>query len=290
MGLRTAFLAALAIALMVFSREDAYLSLMRSRLSVVVLPLQYLVDKPMKLIHWAQTSFSSQQEVLEENARLRARELLLQARLQRLIAIEHENLQLRELMSSSSHITSRYLVAQILDAALDPLNQEVILDKGDQDGVYVGQPVLDAYGVIGQVIDTSSRTSRVLLVSDGRSAIPVQNNRNGMRAIVAGTGYANALSLLHLPDTADVKVGDDLITSGLGGRFPFGYPVGQVSSIKKSSGERFAIIDVKPSAHVDRSRMVVLVWPLSLQDTTSPSQPAAPSTVMPKSAKTGAKS
>src|SRR5262249_27030613 len=155
----------------------------------------------------------------------------------------------------------RLLVGQILDAALDPLNQEMVLDKGTDDGIFVGQPVLDAYGVMGQVIDTTAKTSRVLLISDGRSALPVQNNRNGMRAIVAGTGYANSLSLLHMPNTADVKVGDYLVTSGLGGRFPFGYPVGQIISIKKTSAERFALIEVRPAAHLDRSRMVVLVWP-----------------------------
>ncbi|MFT3742506.1 MAG: rod shape-determining protein MreC [Gammaproteobacteria bacterium] len=269
-------MAVISIALMVFSHQMVYLQNMRSQLSLVVLPLQYVVDKPMKFINWVQNSFTTQQEVLEENAQLRARELLLQARLQRLMAIEHENMQLHALMSSSSHLTGRVLVAQILDAALDPLNQEIALDKGTQDGVFIGQPVLDAYGVIGQVIDATARTSRVLLVSDGRSAIPVQNNRNGMRGIVAGTGYANALSMLHLPNTADVKVGDYLVTSGLGGRFPFGYPVGQIVSIKKTSADRFAVIEVRPAAHVDKSRMVVLVWPANIVPAPQPQPAPAP--------------
>ncbi len=265
---------------MVLNHQFSYVDALRSQLTVVIYPVQSLVDKPIKFIRWVETNFTSQQEVLEENAQLRARQLLLQAKLQRLLALERENLQLRELMSSSVHLSGRALVAQILDAALDPMNQEVILDKGQADGVFVGQSVLDAYGVMGQVIEVSPKTSRVLLITDGRSAIPVQNNRNGMRSILAGRGYANHLTLLNIPDTADIAVGDFFVTSGLGGRFPFGYPVGRVVSVKKTASDRFAIINVKPSAHVDQAQLVVLVWPPSTTEiqAKNPSSPTTSST------------
>lgn len=246
--------------------QGGYISQIRAQLTVVVLPLQYVLDQPIKFVHWMQNSFSSQQEVLAENARLRARQLLLEAKLQKLLGLELENVELRQLLSASSRFSEHVLVAQMLDANLDPLNQEVLLDKGSKDGVYVGQPVLDAYGIMGQVIDVSPFGSRVLLITDGRSAIPVQDNRNGVRAIVTGTGFPDELTLLHMTYTADVKVGDLFVTSGLGGRFPFGYPVGAITKIVKTSGERFAIITLKPSAHVDRARLVILIWPAKDQD------------------------
>lgn len=265
--------------------QGGYISQIRSQLTLLVLPLQYILDKPIKFVHWIENSFSSQQEVLAENARLRARQLLLEAKLQKLLGLELENVELRQLLSASSRFSEHVLVAQMLNANLDPLNQEVLLDKGSREGVYVGQPVLDAYGIIGQVIDVSPLSSRVLLVTDGRSAIPVQNNRNGVRAIVTGTGYPDELNLLHMTYTADVKVGDLFVTSGLGGRFPFGYPVGAITKIVRTSGERFALITLKPSSHVDRARLVILIWPAKDQEelvsTGTMSTPASASPVPP---------
>lgn len=233
----------------------------RSQIAVVILPFQTIVDRPVQFYRWVENSFSSQQDILEENARLRARQIMLQAKLQRLLSLEKENAQLRELLSSSSQLSDKMIVAQLLSADLDPLTQEVVVDKGTRDGVFIGQPVLDAYGIMGQVIDVGLFTSKILLITDARSAIPVQDTRNGLRAIISGTSYSNELILLHTPTTVDVKVGDYFVTSGLGGRFPFGYPVGQVAAIKKATTERFASIIIKPAAHVDRARLVVLVWP-----------------------------
>jgi len=234
---------------------------MRSNLTVVVFPLQIIVDKPMQFFAWLSTGIATQQEVLGENARLRARQLLLEAKLQRLLALEGENEHLHELLSSSSHLSGKTLVAQLLAVRNDPLHQEMMLDKGTHDEVFVGQPVLDAYGVMGQIIEVTPFTSQAMLISDSRSVIPVQDNHNGMRLAVAGTGYADQLSLLNVSVTADITVGDVLVTSGLGGRFPFGYPVGKVTSIQRNSGERFAVVTVSPSAHLDKSRQVVLLWP-----------------------------
>jgi len=153
------------------------------------------------------------------------------------------------------------MVASLLYVSSALFSQQVILDKGSSDGIYVGQPVLDAYGVMGQVISVGHGTSRVLLISDRQSAIPVQNNRSGLRAIVRGNGYAGNLNVLYVPDTADFKVGDLLITSGLGQRYPANYPLGTVTEVKHAPSERFAKITVTPKAHINRSNQVLLVWP-----------------------------
>lgn len=258
---------------MVANHRVSAVAALRAQLTVIVLPIQLLVDKPIQFFHWLGTSISTQQEILGENATLRARQMILQAKLQRLLSLERENAQLRELLSSSSHLSGRTLVGQLLAVSSDPMLQEVTINKGGDDGVFVGQPVLDAYGLMGQVISTTTTTSQVLLVTDDRSAIPVEDARNGVRSILAGSGYADELHLLHIPVTVDVAVGDTLITSGLGGRFPSGYPVGVVAAINRTAGERFSIVTVKPSAHVDRSRQVILIWPA---ETPAPVAPAAP--------------
>lgn len=275
LGLQAIFLLLVAIALMIANQQISSFARVRSQLSIVVLPLQAIVDKPIQLYHWLGTSISTQQEVLGENARLRARQLLLEAKLQRLLALERENAQLRELLSSSSHLPGKTLVAQLLAVDADPLSQQIIIDKGERDGVFVGQPVLDAYGVMGQVISVMPFTSQVMLVSDTRSAVPVQNNRTGARSIVSGTGYPDQLNLLYVSVTADINVGDMLVTSGLGGRFPFGYPIGKIVSIQRASTDRFALVIVEPNAHLDESRQVMLIWP-SEETINSSSSPVAP--------------
>jgi rod shape-determining protein MreC len=246
---------------MAMDHQFNYFGRLRSVLSLVVSPMQYSVDRPVELIRWVDTSFTTQQNLLIENAQLRARQLLLYAKLQKVLALERENQQLRALLQSSTTIHDKVTVAQLLAVDLAPYTQQIILDKGERDGVYVGQPVLDAYGVMGQVIAVSPVNSRVLLITDPRSGLPVQNNRNGNRAIANGLGFDGALELINVPITTDFKKGDFLITSGLGGNYPPGYPVGVVSSVKLPQGERFASINVKPAAHVNQSRQVLLVWP-----------------------------
>ncbi len=233
----------------------------RSMLALVVSPMQYVVDRPVEFIRWAETSFTTQQNLLVENAQLRARQLLLYAKLQKVLALEQENEQLKALLRSSSNIHEKVTVAQLLAVDLAPYTQQIIIDKGERDGVYIGQPVLDAYGVMGQIIAVSPINSRILLITDTRSALPVQNSRNGNRAILSGFGFDGSLELINVPITTDFRKGDFLVTSGLGGNYPPGYPVGVISSVKLSQGERFANINVKPAAHVNQSRQVLLVWP-----------------------------
>lgn len=246
---------------MTMDHQFDYFTRTRSTLSMVVAPLQYLVDRPVGFVRWVETSFSTQQNLLIENAQLRARQLLLYAKLQKVVALESENNQLRALLRSATNIHEKVTVAQLLAVDLAPYTQQIIIDKGESDGVYVGQPVLDAYGVMGQIIAVGPLNSRVMLVTDPRSAVPVQNSRNGNRAIGIGLGFDGILELTNVPITADFKKGDFLVTSGLGGNYPPGYPVGIINKVNVAPGDKFADIEISPSAHVNQSRQVLLIWP-----------------------------
>ncbi len=245
---------------MMMDHQFAYFERLRSLLSVIVAPMQYSVDRPVEFVRWIDTSFTTQQNLLIENAQLRARQLLLYAKLQKVLALERENEQLRALLQSASNIHEKVTVAQLLAVDLAPYTQQILIDKGRREGLYIGQPVLDAYGVMGQVIAISPLSSRILLITDPRSGVPVQNNRNGNRAIAAGMGFEGTLNLINVPITADFKKGDVLVTSGLGGHYPPGYPVGVVNYVNFSRG-RFATVTLLPAAHVNQSRQVLLVWP-----------------------------
>jgi len=233
----------------------------RAALSMPLAPLEYVVSWPVQMIGKLGKTVSSHDTLVKENLDLRAEQLLLKAQVQRLLAIESENNQLKALMRSSTQVQGKVLVGQVLSIDLDPFVHQVVLDKGSADGIYIGQPVLDANGVMGQVIQVSPLTSRVLLINDPHSGVPVLIARNGVRAIAMGDSYTSQLHLANVPQTADVKIGDVLMTSGLGENYPEGYPLGTVTSVTKDPGLQFATITVEPSAHLDRSREVLLVWP-----------------------------
>jgi len=262
LGLRTLLLVLLAIAMLIFDHRTIYFIKLRAVLSIAVTPLQYVVDWPIEFVDWLGSNFTTQQTLLAENASLRVQQLLLKARLQKLISLEKENNQLRALLASSPHVSnSRILVAQVLAVDADPFTHQIILDRGSKNGIYLGQPVLDATGVMGQVVQVSHYTSRVMLLSDSRSAIPIEVSRNGIRGIVTGGGVYGNLYLAHIPVTTDIQIGDKLVSSGLGLRYPIGYPVGIVVKIDHSRSQPFMDIEVHPSALLDRSRLVLLVWP-----------------------------
>lgn len=251
----------LALILMFLDHRSEYLHDLHAKLSVMVFPIQVLVDTPIKVINWVSTGFTLQRQLLEENARLKVQAVFLESKLQKLLTLERENAQLRELLQSTSQATGKVVIAQLLAVDLDPLVQQVILDKGVKDHIYLGQPVLDAYGVLGQVISVGPLTSRVLLINDMQSAVPVQNYRTGSRAIAVGLGYSGKLKLINVPETKDVQEGDLYVASGLGLRFPVGYPVGVVSKLSQELGDRFATILLIPSAHMDKTQQVLLAWP-----------------------------
>lgn len=257
---------------MVLDQRGTTVQQVRAALSMPLSLLQYTVSSPLQFIDKMGTMISSHDALVKENLDLNSQQLLLKAQVQRLLAIESENNQLKALLRSSAQIRGKVLIAQLLAVDTDPFVNQVLLDKGSNDGVYNGQPVLDANGVMGKIIQVSPMTSRVLLVNDTHSGVPVQNTRNGLRAIAMGDSYSGKLHLTNLPQTADVQVGDILLTSGLGEQFPEGYPVGVVTVVKKDPAMQFATIDVQPSAHPDRSRQVLLIWPnQKAQDLSVPS-------------------
>lgn len=238
----------------------ASFSLARSALTLPVAPLQYAVSMPANLIETISTALSSRAALLKENAQMKYEQLILRTRLQRQIAIESENAYLKSLLQSTRNVNGKTLIADLLAVASEPFVNQVTLDKGSRDGVYIGQPVLDANGVMGQVIESGPLTSRVLLLNDSRSGIAVQNVRSGIRAVAAGDNYSDRLRLMYVPKTADVRIGDLFLTSGLGDHYPGGYPVGKVVSVKQDPTNQFAVIYLQPSAHLDTSRQVLLIW------------------------------
>lgn len=232
----------------------------RSILLVPLAPFQYVVSWPTKFISEVKTIFRSHDSVVNENLQLKNEQLILRSQLQRLVAIESENTYLKSLLQSSRQIKSKTLIAELLAVDSEPFVSQVILDKGSRDGVYVGQPVLDATGVMGQVMQVGPISSRVLLINDPHSGVAVQNARNGIRAIIVGDTYTGKLRLMYIPKTADIRVGDIFVTSGLGDHYPEGYPIGKVISVVKDPTHQFATISIEPSARLDSSRQVLLVW------------------------------
>jgi rod shape-determining protein MreC len=212
------------------------------------------------LIDVIKTTVSTHDDLVSENLNLKAEQLLLKAKLQRLNAIETENNYLKALFQSSKQIQGKALIAELLAVSTEPFVNQVVLNKGTRDSVYVGQPVLDATGIMGQVIIAGPITSRVLLINDPRSGIAVQSVRNGMRAIAVGDSYSGKLKLMYVPNTADVTVGDAFMTSGLGDRYPEGYPVGKVISVTKDPARQFAEVILQASARLESSRQVLLIW------------------------------
>jgi rod shape-determining protein MreC len=252
----------LAIGLIVADHRQHHLDLLRSALSVVVFPLHYLATLPDTLARAVDGRLATEKELRKANEQLRRDHLVLQARLQKLDALEAENIRLHDLLDSSFKLGDRVLIAELLSVDLDPYRQQVLIDKGVSSGIFVGQPVLDANAVMGQVVRVDPLSSTVLLITDASHSLPVQINRNGMRAIAAGTGLVNRLELPNLPNNADVREGDLLVTSGLGGHFPPGYPVARVSEVRREPGMPFATVIATPTARLDRSREVLLVWTL----------------------------
>ena len=253
----------LSILLMVCDQhQQPLLQRLRMGLSLVTTPIIWLVNAPSELVDWTSETLVTRRLLLSENQVLRQKQLALQAKLQTLLALERENTQLRALLHSAPKASQHVLAAQLLALNQTPFTQQVLINRGSHDKVFLGQPVVDAFGVMGQIVKVSPFVSSLMLLTDPRSAIPVQDNRNGLRAMAVGEGRPNTLSLIHVPLTADIKVGDVLVSSGLGRRYPKGYPVGTVDEISRDPGLGFARVNVRALARFNRSRQVLLVWPL----------------------------
>ena len=257
---RMVVLVVASIVLMNMDHRWHSLEFVRSTLSSILYPLQYTIDLPIQLFYWADESFSSQQSLLEKNREFEARHLENRVQLQKLEIIEKENDRLRKLLSAIPKTTERLLISEIINVDLDPYKQLILLNKGSSNDVYQGQPIIDALGIMGQVIHVGPLSSTAMLITDASHAIPVQINRTGLRAIAYGSGKMDQLNLRYLPHNVDIKVGDLLITSGLGEIFPPNFPVAIVSKVESPAGEAFAHIEAKPHAQLDKSREVLLVW------------------------------
>ncbi len=237
------------------------LSSVRSAIATGLAPVYWLGNAPSEFGGWFAGLFENKEDLQQENEDLKARLLILERRALKYAALAAENNELRRLMNSSEVLDDRVIVGEVVGVSPDPFSHEVIINKGRSDGLRTGQAVLDAQGLMGQVVQTSQITSRVLLVSDSSHAVPVEVVRNGLRAILLGTGDTSTLDLVHVPDTADIREGDLLVSSGLGGRFPRGYPVAEVSLIDKEPGEPFVAIEAVPRAQLNQSRLVLVVFP-----------------------------
>lgn len=253
--------AVIAFALMFAEQRVPRMAELRAHLSTIVAPVQWLVSQPSDALSWGALVLADQRELIEENRLLREQLLMLSHRVQRMASLTAENVRLRELLDASRRDDIPYITAELLSLDSDPFTHQMVIDRGSSDGVYVGQPVMDASGLIGQVVSVSAYNSRVLMVADASFAIPVQVNRNGLRFIVQGTGRYDELDVLHVPDTADIRVGDLLVTSGLAGRFPEGYPVARVGEVVHDPGEPFAEVIAEPVAQTERSRQFLLLFP-----------------------------
>jgi len=250
----------LSLILLVVDHRFHHLQQLRSTLAFVTYPLHYLADLPFTASSWLDETTSSRETLMEQNRELRDLNLHLRAELQKYESLQAENMRLRDLVDSSFKVGDRVLVAELSSVDLDPYKQQVIINKGSASGAYEGQPVLDAHAVMGQVINVTPLSSTVLLITDTSHALPVQVLRNGLRTIAVGTGRISELRLPYLPTNSDIVEGDLLVTSGLGGKFPPGYPVATVTRIDRSPDAPFSDVVAQPRAHLDRSREVLLVW------------------------------
>lgn len=246
---------------MLIDHHQGHLKIIRSVLSTLVYPLQYVVNLPVEVAEWVSVSLVTHSKLLEENDRLKHEHLLFSSKLQRYEILETENHRLRKLLESSYRVNDRVLVAELVAVELQLFRRQIVINKGQHDGAYDGQPIIDATGIMGQIVNIGPFASTVLLVTDPNHALPVQINRNGLRSIAVGTGKKDTLLLENLPNNADIRVGDLIISSGLGHRFPSGYPVGKVEKISREPGEAFVKVVIKSSAQLSHSREVLMVWP-----------------------------
>lgn len=260
-------LSLLALLLMVLDqRQQPEFERVRMAFAVLVYPLQVLIDLPTVSGRWSLQHIAEHRQLVAENERLQIEHQYLQVSLLKLQALEVENQRLRELLSAAQPLSGRVAMADIMAVDLDPYRHQLLLNKGAQGQVYEGQPLLDANGILGQVTQVNAISAMAMLITDPEHATPVQIKRNGLRTIALGRGNIDQIELPFLPQNADVKVGDVLLTSGLDGRFPAGYPVAVVTTIEYPTGHEFAEISAHPTANLQQHRHVLLMWPAPAVD------------------------
>ena len=265
---------ALALAMMVSDHRGGWLARARQIAAMGVQPVWWLAAVPGRIGGTVRDAVANQTRLNRDNTAMQQQLLLLRARLERLQLLRDENRQLRALLGGTRALQVSVRLASILDIDLDPERQRVVLDVGSAQGVHEGQMLIDAGGMLGQVISVTPTHATALLITDPTHAVPVQGLRSGLRLIAFGTGRQDALSVPNIPQSGDLKIGDVLITSGIGGRFPAGFPVGRVATLQPDANHAFIVATLTPMARLDRSGQVLLVWNLPDDSPDGPPIPA----------------
>lgn len=294
------FLGVVSVGIMMLDQRGNYLDTVRLWMGAAANPIYTVVQAPHQAWSWLASSFADRDGLRAANAELSEQLRLARVKLLRFDSLREENLRLRAVRAASAGIGGRTTIAEIMRVDVDPFRHRVRINKGSDDGVFLSQPVLDAFGIVGQVIQVDKYTATLILISDSGHAIPVQVNRNGIRSIAVGAGDLNKLALPYLTVESDVKVGDLLVSSGLDGIFPAGYPVAAVTKVERNTADTFALVEARPLAQLDRDREVLLLWadpppgsepprvekkPKTPAATrTPPTEPATPTTANPTTA------
>ncbi|HTV84765.1 MAG TPA: rod shape-determining protein MreC [Dyella sp.] len=261
--LRLIFYLALAMVLMVLDHRNGWLLRLRYASAIVVEPVYRLAALPVDGMRALSVAFADRRTLTEQNQRLREDLLLANAKLNRLSAVAQQNERLKELLDTQHSLDLRVQMARVIGVDLGAYRYRMLINLGARDGVKAGQPVIDAHGVMGQVVDVLPTSSVVMLVTDPDHALPVMIERTGLRTIAYGSRNGEQLTLPMIPIAADVRPGDKLLTSGLGGRFPEGFPVGEVRTVGPSQTGMFLEAHAQPSADIDRSDEVLLLHDLA---------------------------
>jgi len=245
--------------LIFFDHKMASFESLRGYLQSMVSPLQYLANTPKLAMTWVSTNIATRQQLMDENQQFRLNELEFHEQAIQLDIIKQENERLRSLLASPLRSELKKMVAEILSVDSDPYSHQLVVNRGASDGVYEGQPVLDALGIVGQILHVGQTTSRIILITDTSHAVPVRVKRNGLRLLASGSGHIDRLNHNFVSQSADIRIGDVLVTSGLGGKYPEGYPVSTITFISNDESREFVRVYSTPVAQIDRLRYLLLL-------------------------------
>jgi len=251
----------LSFILLINDQRNNYLSILRNSIAIAIYPLQSAVEIPSRLTDWFDLRIKSKEILIKENQNLLSQQKINSSILQRYESLEQENERLKQILNAASNLDNKVEITRIISVNVNPYRHTIVIDKGERDGVYEGQVLLGTDGVIGQILHTNFLTSEAILISDSDHALPVEINRNGLRTIVLGNGSYTKLDVPYIPNNADIEIGDLLVTSGLGGKFPSGYPVAKVDFIESDLSEQFYKVSAKPIAYLNQVREVMLLKP-----------------------------